>query len=66
MGIYLLYVSVVIGGGNTVAIMDIDNVNYQEQSTDYNKQQLNADTRQHAGDRTSKVNSLILFRRRSE
>lgn len=43
-----------IGGGNTVAIMDIDNVNYQEQSTDYNKQQLNADTRQHAGDRTSK------------
>lgn len=66
MGIYLLYVSIVIGKGNTIAIMDIYNVNYQQQSTDYNKQQLSADTRQHAGDTTSKVNSLIFFRRRSE
>lgn len=66
MRIYLLYVSIVIGRGNTIAIMDTDNVSYQEQSTDYNKKQLSADTRQQAGETTSKVNSLILFRRGSE
>ncbi|XP_044444217.1 uncharacterized protein [Triticum aestivum] len=46
--------SVAIAKGNTVAIMDINNVDYQEQSTYCNKQPLGADTRQHAEDRASK------------
>ncbi|KAF7105424.1 hypothetical protein CFC21_106237 [Triticum aestivum] len=53
--------SIVIGEGNTVAFMDINNVHYHEQLTDYNKWQLSADTRQHVGDTTSKLNSLNLF-----
>ncbi|XP_044432577.1 uncharacterized protein [Triticum aestivum] len=55
---------VVIGKGNVVAVMDIDNVSYQEESTDHSKQQLSVDTRQHAGDTTSKeiagsINKLL-------
>ncbi|XBI04273.1 hypothetical protein VPH35_132597 [Triticum aestivum] len=51
--------SIVIGRGNTIAIMDTDNVSYQEQSTDYNKKQLSADTRQQAGETTSKIAGSI-------
>ena len=57
-----IIVRVVIGKQKEVAIMDIDS----EQSTDYSEEQLSADTRQQAGETTSKVNSLILFRRGSE
>ncbi|XP_037465182.1 uncharacterized protein LOC119337164 isoform X2 [Triticum dicoccoides] len=46
--------SIVIGKGNTIAIMEFDNTNYQEQSSDYNKQQLTADTRQHSRHTTYK------------
>lgn len=53
----------VIGKENAVAIMDIDDVNYQEQPTDKSEQQLSAYTTHHAGD-MSKVTSLILFRRK--
>ncbi|XBI42203.1 hypothetical protein VPH35_126563 [Triticum aestivum] len=40
----------VIGKENAVAIMDIDDVNYQEQPTDKSEQQLSACTTHHAGD----------------
>lgn len=41
---------VVIGKKHTVEIMDFENVNYEEGSTDYGEKQLSADTRQQAGD----------------
>ncbi|XBI04999.1 hypothetical protein VPH35_133205 [Triticum aestivum] len=42
----------VIGKENAVAIMDIDDVNYQEQPTDKSEQQLSACTTHHAGDKS--------------
>ncbi|VAI82143.1 unnamed protein product [Triticum turgidum subsp. durum] len=45
---------IVIGKQNAVSIMDIDNMNYQERSTDYGEQQLSTDRRQQAGDTMSK------------
>ncbi|XP_037465543.1 uncharacterized protein LOC119337485 isoform X3 [Triticum dicoccoides] len=49
---------VVIGKENTVAIMDIDNVNYKEQSTYYSEQQPSPDTRHYARDTTSRQEIL--------
>ncbi|XP_037465557.1 uncharacterized protein LOC119337499 isoform X1 [Triticum dicoccoides] len=45
---------VVIGNYNTVAIMEIANKNWQEQSTNYNEKQISANMGQHAGDTKSK------------